>query len=306
MEHANIRVNDAEGVVGSDVPFLIFGDSSRGPTVSIIAGVHGCEYVAMKALRQFVDELDEGQLRGCLRVVPIANLAAFHDRSAFVVPHDGKNLNRCFPGDPRGSFSDRLAAALFEHVIAPADFHIDMHSGDLVEDLVPFCLYDESPVERASREMAHAYGLEYVIRVDRGTSPIAGTSSAAAAELSIPAITAEVGGRGLVDDTSVQHHLSGLRRTLSALGVLPAQYPAAASSREVREWTWMRSPMAGWWDSGVRVGDEVNAGSVLGTVRSLDATTSEVIVAPFTGVPMFVTTSPAVTAEGLLLGFGAL
>lgn len=306
MELANIRVSDADHIVGSDVPFLIYGDPTSGPTVSIIAGVHGGEYVAMRALRQFLDELDESQVRGCLRVVPIANLASFHARSAFVVPHDAKNLNRCFPGDHHGSFTDRLAAAIFDDVIRSADFHIDMHSGDFVEDLVPFCIYDQSPVEVAAREMALAYGLEYVIRVERDASPIAGTSSAAAAEISIPAITAEVGGRGLVDQESVQRHLGGLRRTLSGLGVLPHQFTPVAPAKEVDRWTWLRSPTAGWWDCAVRVGDEVSAGTVVGTVRSLDTGDIDVIVAPVTGVPLFVTTSPAVAAQGLLLGFGAL
>ncbi len=306
MERVNIRVSEAEGVVGSDVPLLIIGDAARGPTVSVMAGVHGAEYVAMRALQQFLDQVDESRLQGCLRVVPIANLASFHARSAFVTPHDGKNLNRCFPGDPRGSFSDRLAAALFENVIQPSAFHVDMHSGDLVEDLVPFALYDESPVSEKAREMAHAYGLDYVIRVERSESPIAGTSSAAAAQVGVPAITAEVGGRGLVDRESVQRHLTGLRRVLAHLGVLAAEPSSATPSKEVGQWSWLRSPVAGWWECDVRVGEEVAAGSRLGTVRPLGGGDYVDITAPTRGTPLFVTTSPAVTDDGLLLGFGVL
>ena len=306
MELLNIRVNDAEGLVGSDVPFLVYGDTSRGPTVSIIAGVHGCEYVAMRALRQFLDELDENQLEGCLRVVPMANLASFHARSPFVVPHDAKNLNRCFPGDHQGTFSDRLAAAIFDGVVRGGDFHIDMHSGDLVEDLIPFCIYDESPVEDTARAMARAYGFEYVVRVERGASPIAGTSSAAAAEISIPSITAEAGGRGLVDEHSVRRHLEGLRRTLSMLGLLSGPAAPAVEAKEVNSWTWLRAPIAGWWECDVEVGTIVSRGTEVGRVRSLEANVSEVVLAPVTGVPLFVTTSPAVAEQGLLLGFGAL
>ena len=304
MHESIIRVDGAEGLVGSEIPFYTYGDPESGPTVSIMAGVHGCEYVPMLALRQFLDELDESQLQGCLRVVPIANIASFQARTAFVVPHDGLNLNRCFPGTLEGTFTERLAYALFQGAIAPAQYHVDMHAGDQVEALEPFAIYDVSSVEEASSAMAHAYGLPYVIRTERSESPIAGTSSAAAAEAGIASITAEVGGRGLVDDVSVTRHLEGLRRLLSSLGVLPAPFPDAEAPVEIHHWVWLRSKTAGWWSSRFGVGEWVDANEVIGTVRSLDGAHYEEIVAPEAGVPLFLTTSPAVAADGLLLGLG--
>jgi hypothetical protein len=299
-----IRVDGAEGLVGSEIPFYVYGNPELGPTVSVMAGVHGCEYVPMLALRTFLDELDESQLRGSLRVVPIANLASFHARSAFVVPHDGLNLNRYFPGKADGSFTERLAYALFNEAISPAQFHIDMHAGDQVEDLEPFTIYDASDVEEDSSRLAHAYGLGFVIRTERSQSPIGGMSSTAAAEAGIASITAEVGGRGLVDDESVARHLEGLRRALAEIGVLPGEFTPPAPPVEIKHWVWLRSTTAGWWSSRVRVGEFVEANSVIGTVRSLDDLTYEEIIAPEAGTPIFLTTSPAVAADGLLLGLG--
>ncbi len=63
------------------------------------------------------------------------------------MPEDGKNLNRQFPGDPNGSYSQILAHALFEQLIRPADFVIDLHGGDMTEALEPFTIYEESPVQ---------------------------------------------------------------------------------------------------------------------------------------------------------------
>ena len=304
MQESIIRVDGATGLVGSEILFYIYGNPELGPTVSIMAGVHGCEYVPMLALRQFLDDLDETQLKGSLRVVPMANIASFQARTAFVVPHDGLNLNRCFPGTLEGSFTERLAYALFHEAIAPAQYHVDMHAGDQVEALEPFAIYDVSSVEEASSGMAHAYGLPYVIRTERSGSPIAGTSSAAAAEAGIASITAEVGGRGLVDDVSVARHLEGLRRLLSSLGVLPATFPDAPAPVEIHHWVWLRSTTAGWWSSRVDVGQWVEANEIIGTVRSLDGANYEEIIAPEAGVPLFLTTSPAVAVEGLLLGLG--
>ncbi len=278
------------------------GEPGNGPTVSIMAGVHGCEYVPMVALRRFLDEVREESPRGCVRIVPLANPRAFYARTPFVGPDDGLNLNRCFPGNASGSYSERLAALLFEKVIRGADYHIDMHAGDLVEDLEPFTLVDVSSVTDASLAMARAYGLGHCVLVERSDSPIAGTSSAAAAEVGIPAITAEVGGRGLVRDEDVEQHLHGLRQSLIHLGVLSGELDAGRTTVEHHGWEWLRSTTTGWWECVVRVGEEVTSCQILGVVHDFENDLHEEIRATGDGVPLFVTSSPAVTQGGLLMG----
>lgn len=298
-------VDGPEGSSTSTVAYFVVGDAERGPTVSIMAGVHGCEYTSMLALRRFLADVDEGAVRGCLKIIPLANPTAFFARSAFVVPEDGLNLNRCFPGRADGSYAQRLAFALFDGVIRSANFHIDMHAGDVVEDLEPFTIFDASDVEDASRAMAHAYGLGHAVVVERSQSPIDGTSSSAAAQLGIPAITAEVGGRGLVIESEVVKHEQGLRRVLDHLGVLTYGAPPVTPPQEHHGWDWVRCAAPGWWQPTVRVGDDVVAGQLLGTVAPLDGSSTEEIWAPSDGVPLFITSSPAVLSDGLLLGLAS-
>jgi predicted deacylase len=95
-----------------------------------------------------------------------------------------------------------------------------------------------------------------------------------------------------------------LRRLLAFLGVLPATFSDAAAPVEIHHWVWLRSTTAGWWSSRFDVGEWIDANEIIGTVRSLDGAHYEEIVAPEAGVPLFLTTSPAVAAEGLLLGLG--
>src|SRR5260370_17761953 len=145
--------------------------SEDGPKLTVIAGVHGCEYASMAAVRQWSASLAGRNLRGRVTVVPVLNLPAFQARSPFVVPDDGKNLNRCFPGDPNGTLAERLAYATFTQLITGSDALVDMHAGDLVEALEPFALYDAGPGEARSRELATAYGLAYVVRQEPGPPP---------------------------------------------------------------------------------------------------------------------------------------
>jgi uncharacterized protein len=296
-------------LAGLEVPVIELAGAADGPRLTVIAGVHGCEYASMDGVRKWAGRLEQRELRGRVVAVPVLNLPAFRARSPFVVPDDGKNLNRCFPGDPAGTLADQLAYAAFTELIAGSDALVDAHAGDMVEALEPFTLYDTGPAEDRARELAIAYGLGYVIRQAPGPGrAVGGSTSQAAAAAGIPAIIAEAGGCGLVERDAVEAHVRGLDGILAALGMAdPA--PAAASARppeHLQQFLWLRCQDEGWWEPAVQVGQTVAEGQLLGTVSTLDgARTLQTITAPAAGVPMFITSSPAVAADGLLLGLGA-
>ena len=293
---------------GLDVPALDITGTTDGPLLTLIAGVHGCEYASMAGLRKWANTLPGRELSGRIQAIPVLNLPSFRARTPFVVPDDGKNLNRCFPGDPGGTLADRIAYDTFTKVITGSDALIDMHTGDMVEALQPFALYDAGTAEARARDMATAYGLGYVIRQEPGPDrAVAGTTSASAAEIGIPAIIAEAGGCGLVERKAVEAHVRGLDRVLALLGMSESpQQEAAAPIVYLKRFLWLRCRDEGWWEPTAWVGDAVTAGQVIGTVSSLDGTqTLETITAPADGVLMFITSSPAVAADGLLLGLAA-
>jgi uncharacterized protein len=296
-------------LAGLDVPLVEVTGSDDGPLLTVISGVHGCEYASMAGVRRWTAGLAGRDLRGRVRAVPVLNLPAFWGRTPFVVPDDRKNLNRCFPGDPAGTLAERLAYATYTQLITGSDALVDAHCGDLVEALEPFALYVAGPAEDRARDMAVAYGLGYVIRQEAITDPRqGGMSSQVAAQLGIPAITAESGECGLVQEDRVQAHVRGLNRLLVQLGMTDADadHDTAPAPTHLRQFIWMRSVSEGWWEPAVRTGEKVTEGQVLGTISTLDGgEVLETITAPTAGVPIFITSSPAVAADGLLLGLGA-
>src|SRR6266704_4120974 len=298
------------GLAGFDIPVVELTGTGDGPRLTVLAGVHGCEYAPMAAVRRWTRALAGRELRGSVVAVPVLNLPAFRARSPFVVPDDGKNLNRCFPGDPAGTLADRLAHAAFTQLIAGSDALVDVHAGDMVEALEPFALYDAGASEGKARELAAAYGLGYVIRQEPGPGrAVGGTTSTAAAEIGIPAIIAEAGGCGLVEQAAVDAHVRGLDRVLAVLGMTGAPAPGAEPAGppvRLGRFLWLRAASEGWWEPTVGPGEQVAEGQLLGTVSSLDgAQVLQSVTAPAPGVPMFITSSPAVAADGLLLGLGA-
>jgi predicted deacylase len=295
-----------EHLAGLEHPAFEAHGTADGPRVALIGGIHGCEYSSSAAVARFMNELDADELSGSITAVPVVSIESFRQRSPFVVPVDGKNLNRCFPGSYDGTYTDVLARSIFDELIAPADVLIDLHGGDMVEALEPFTIYEASPVEERTHAMAVAFGLPYVVREEPQPGGLSGMTSSAAAQAGIPAIIAEAGGRGQLEETAVTLLVDGVRNALRHLGMLPGSpRPARKEMRTVGRFIWLRCEQAGWWESAVEAGDEVAEGQPLGRVRTLLGDVVEEIQAPRAGVVLFLTTSPAVSADGLLLGLGS-
>jgi uncharacterized protein len=294
----------SSALAGLEWPVFEAVGARDGPRVCLLAGVHGCEYSSIAAVRQFMRELEVSTVAGSIVAVPIVSPTSFASRCPFVVPEDDRNLNRSFPGDPNGSFTEVLAHHVFSEFVTGSDVLIDLHGGDMVEALEPFALYDDSAVRETAEQLARAFGLRYV--VCDTTDTLRGTTSAAAAAAGIPGFIAEAGGRGLLDPVEVERHVRGLRGALRAAGVLDgAPEPPLAGQQLVERFLWLRTATPGWWQSAVDVGDTVAADDRLGSVLDGFGDVVATITAPEAGVVLFLTSSPAVQADGLLVGLGA-
>ena len=304
IERTSLRF-ETETLGGLELPCFVARGAQDGPALSLIAGIHGCEYSSIAAVTRFMRSLDARELRGTVTAVPVVSATSYRARTPFVVPEDGKNLNRCFPGSYDGTFTDALARAVFDGLIAPVDALIDLHGGDLVEALAPFTLYEASAVEEEARSLAVAFGLPYVLRSAPADAPIGGTTSSAAAAAGVPAVIAEVGGRGLLEEEAVRLHVEGVENALRQLGMLPGEPRQTSGQSEVGRFVWLRSSVEGWWEPAVEAGSLVRGGDALGVLRDLYGDVLEEVVATDDGVVLFLTTSPAVGEDGLLLGLGA-
>lgn len=89
---------------------------------------------------------------------------------------------------------------------------------------------------------------------------------------------------------------------LTVIAGAPGEATAFSRPAEHEGWIWMTTDHAGWWQPAVKPGTPVAEGDLLGTVSPLIGGPPARITAPAAGVPIFITSSPAVSADGLLLG----
>jgi predicted deacylase len=296
------------GLAKYEWPYLAISGESSGPVVLVTAGIHAAEYTGIEAAIRLGRSLDPRKLRGVLLVIPLLNRPGFYERSVYVNPEDGDNLNRLFPGDPKGKWGERFANRLLTEIVTKCDHAIDLHAGDLVEDLVPFVIYRETgnaALDARIKHMVDAYGARWAVKsAPTGERP--GTLFAVASQSGVAAMLAESGGRGLLIDEDVARHVRGVTNILRAIGALEGEPEAVAPPRVVKSFDWLRSPAEGIFHCAVRVDQLVKQGDVVGDLVDLVGEPVATIPAPVGGVVLFTVTSPAIKKDGLLLAIGAL
>jgi predicted deacylase len=288
-------------------PVVTITGINPGPVLLVGAGVHGGEYPAIEAVIRLARELEPAEIAGTVVLVPVLNLPAFRSRSMFVCPVDNVNPNRVFPGDPTGTYTEQMTHAFVQEFIAHAHAYVDLHGGDIPEALVPFsiCRQGDTDVDQRSKELALAFGLPYILTVSRPIQQAKGSSSyVAAAEIGVPAVLAEAGGVGQLQQDAVTLLTDGVRRVLRHLGMSSQSVSDIAAPAVLTAFDWVYSGHAGMFYSQIAAGDFVNQGAEIGIVGSLFGDTLESVIAPVTGRVLFLTVNPAVSAGGLLMGIG--
>jgi predicted deacylase len=280
------------------LPVAITHGSAPGPVFAVTAGIHGAEYVPIVAVRQFIRDLDPLRMRGTIVACLLSSPVAFQQRSAFVNPLDGQNLNRSFPGDPGGGPTARLAGWLWENLLVRADYYVDCHCGDLPETLDPFTSVSPGPdgvVSGQSRALAECFEVARLI-----LSRTEGSTVSEAALAGIPAALVEVGGGGRWSQAEADVQRRGLHRVAALAGIVPADEGARPHLPVFEDAADVLSEHPGLWFPELSVGTVVARGTRLGRLEDAFGDVVQEVLAPEAGVLSYGLSSLA-AAEGDLL-----
>ncbi len=241
-------------------------EDSSPKTVVITSGIHGGEYTGIETSIRLAKELQPEDVNGKLIIVHPVNTTSFFKKNQYVVPLDGKNLNRTFPGKEDGSVADKISYIITNEMYAQADFVIDLHGGDLHEDLEPFVAYASNVKEEivcASKDAARFLGIKYIVGV-----PSTNSSFGAAAQMGIPALLAEIGGRGEWTEKEVERYLEGVNNLLMYLRVLDGNAKKNHEELiELKEFISDNAAESGCWYPFVKKSDILKKGEKIGEIR---------------------------------------
>ncbi|WP_180953737.1 succinylglutamate desuccinylase/aspartoacylase family protein [Bacillus sp. T33-2] len=261
------------------LPVLVATGNEEGPTLWVQACVHGDEYGGAASIIRFFQELDLSQLRGTLIGVPVTNLPSFKARYR-TSPLDGANLNRIFPGDANGTYSQRLAHALLTAQTETADYVVDFHSGGNGA-YVPFyviCDYDESEAGKKSMWLAERMGSDVIWRSEAETD-INGTGTAHLVSKGIPAVAVECGGGNVTEDHE-RLFKESIENAMKALDMLPGEAPVQQEYTIINGADFFFVGEGGLFVPACHVGEVLNKGDLIGSVMNLYGDVTEELFCP--------------------------
>jgi predicted deacylase len=304
LQRGNVAWGDPV-IAGWDWPYVAVNGAEPGPAVVVTAGFHGSEYPSIDAVVRLGATLDPRTVKGQVLCLPLMNPAAFWERTAYLTPVDGLNLNRVFPGKPKGRFSERIAHLLFERAIRGADAYVDLHGGDLPEGLLPFSIYFESgdaAVDAKSRALAEAFGSPHMICQREREVPVVGQAFTVASKLGVPSMIAEDGEAGMYQAEASDRMLHGLENVLRSLAVLPGGAHKAPAPREFARFAYLTAPASGFFKPEAKLGDEIAVGQRLGRLTDLFGATVADVTAPVKGRLLYLIVNPVITKDALIGG----
>lgn len=264
------------------IPVAIINGAKPGKKLCILGGTHGTEFASIEAVIRTIQSLEPQKMKGAVLAVPVVNGPQFEHRSAFLSPFDQLNQNRQFPGDPEGTLSKRTAHVVFSKIVSKSDALVDCHGGDITEDLDCYVIARVGKDENLNKqaiEMAYCFPGKVIIARGGGTP---GTTGEAQDQYGIPCITSEAGVPYPVRERHVNFHSDGIDNLLKYMGIIdgtPKRYDAKVNPEEYS----VRAEKGGIWYPSVEIGDHVERGQEIGTLKDLFGNTIKTFTTPKDG-----------------------
>ncbi len=296
---------------GYDMPVAVIHGARPGPVLAVVSGSHGSEYASILAVEQLVTSVNAADVSGTLILLPIVNVPSFEQIVPHVNPVDGKNMNRFYPGAPNGTQTERASYVITREVVERCDHLIDLHGGDLDENLRPYTYWTVTGNEKQdalSRAMAEAFGLIHIIiSKDRPGDPNASRFlENTATTRGKPSITAEAGRSGPVDPSDVAVLVRGVRNVMAHLKMTAQSASPGQRTLWIEKLITVTADQGGMFHPAVERDREVTAGMKIGVVTDYLNRPLQEIAAPEAGLILFVRALPSVKKGDTIASIGVI
>ena len=259
------------------VPLTVINGARVGNPngVLVFGGTHGNEYEGQIAVKRLCRDLDPERLAGRVVLMPQLSESACRANTR-VSPFDNVNMNRAFPGNPRGTLSYRISNFVTTRVFPLGRVVIDIHSGGR-EGAFPICT-SFHPIP----DPAQAAEIETVARLFDppflfiySSAMASGLLTDEAEALGKISIGGEFGTGETADPAGIRHAYEGVWNVLRHYGLLdepvrpirPAGAPAPKLVAAAELSAYVPCPRDGVWEPLAELGAKVEPGDLLGRLH---------------------------------------
>ena len=290
---------------GIEIPATVVCGKEEGRFATISAGVHCREYIGIQAVQEVTREIDPKNVDGTILFLNCINFEGFIVRSPDVMPQDGKNLNRVFPGNPDGTSTDRLALWLEEEVVRFTDWLVDLHSGGYSEALTPHTYFHGTAapeVCEVSEKLATLMNVQYRVKSSAQNGFYSWSG-----QCGVPAIILERGGYGLTISDEIRADKADILNVLRGMGSLDDGVPAICPTQtRIDVGFYLDAPTSGCWYPRQNPGDFINEGDVIGEFKDIYGDPIMKIEAQATGVILYQTVTLGLEKGTPMIAYGRL
>lgn len=212
-------------MTGSDLsrrrlPLMSAASPNPGPVVWLTACGHGDEVGGIVVIQEIFRGIRRRLLCGSVHAFPLMNPPGFEAGSRHITM-SREDLNRSFPGNPRGSLGERMADRIFNTILEAAPtLVLDLHN-DWIES-IPFVLVDRNPgdLHQEPYKKTIQIGREAGLCIILDTEEINKSLSFNLLLRDIPSLTLELGKSHVVSESNVFYGVEAIWNILAYLGMI--------------------------------------------------------------------------------------
>jgi predicted deacylase len=276
-----------------------------GRIVAFVAGSHGTEYASTVALTRLITRVDPKSLSGTVIVLPLVNVASFEQMTPHLNPIDRKGMNGGYPGLASGTQSERAVALIAAQIVDPSEVIVDLHGGDIDEDLRPYSYWTRTGVaeqDNASKTLALAFGLDHIILrdVDATNRASAGSLGGYALSKGKTVLVAEAGRSGLTLAGDVDTLVNGCLNVLGSLKMIARNVTPVAKPVWVTGGTRIAADKPGMFFATAARDTVVHEGDSIGYTTDYVGRQTGSVRSPVTGLITFIRGVPSMWSGATL------
>ena len=259
---------------GSIVIPITVAKNGKGPTILFTGANHGDEYEGPVALFDLANQIKAEDISGRVIIIPGMNYPAFQAGKR-TSPIDGGNMNRVFPGNPEGTFTEKIADYFSRTLLPLADYVLDFHSGGKTLDFLPFCcahvLENKEQQAKCIAAMKAFNAPHSVMLLEIDATNMYDT---AAENMGKVFISTELAGGGTTSAYTVAIAKKGIRNILRHAGITKGEMEVdeTLSLDMPDERCYVFSETSGLVEHCVDLGDEVKKGQLVAKVHNIERT----------------------------------